>query len=183
MWRDRLGKAVTPYASADGNGNGVVDAADYQVWISHFGQTVGGAGSAAGSIEEVGLPPSASNPRLGEAASVAGAGSSVQVAPARLRISDLGLGIGESAAEEGRRSTFSNARELIQSPIAIFGTESAREAGLLVWLGERRGDFGFRQSEEAGDYGMRTRNAGDGTDAADDATKSIDEVFAGLAVM
>ena len=32
VYRDSLGESVTPYSGADGNGNGIVDFPDYQIW-------------------------------------------------------------------------------------------------------------------------------------------------------
>jgi Tol biopolymer transport system component len=61
---------------ADGNGNGIVDAADYTVWRDHFGEAVA-AGAGSGAV----------------AGGVErGAGSEEE-----LRIADVGLGFGESA--------------------------------------------------------------------------------------
>src|SRR5207245_1097836 len=47
LWRKQTGQSVTPYSGADGNGDGLVNQADYDVWRSHFGQTLPGAGSGA----------------------------------------------------------------------------------------------------------------------------------------
>ncbi len=40
VWRDNLGTAVAPYASADGSGNGEVGPEDYGVWRSNYGRTL-----------------------------------------------------------------------------------------------------------------------------------------------
>ncbi len=48
LWRDTLGSTVPAYTGADGNGNGVVDAADYAVWKNQFGEVyVPPAGSSS----------------------------------------------------------------------------------------------------------------------------------------
>jgi hypothetical protein len=52
LWRATLGTSVVAYASADGNGNGAVDAADYGVWRSNFGST-GASGSLSSQAESV----------------------------------------------------------------------------------------------------------------------------------
>jgi hypothetical protein len=39
LWRDQLGKQVTPGSGADGNSNGSIDTVDYQVWRAHFGMS------------------------------------------------------------------------------------------------------------------------------------------------
>jgi hypothetical protein len=54
VWRDLSGQAVAIGDSADGNRDGMIDAADYQVWRSHFGiLTPAGAGAAAMAVVEV----------------------------------------------------------------------------------------------------------------------------------
>jgi hypothetical protein len=53
VWRDALGANVVAYSSADGNGNGIVDQADYDVWRLHFGQTFAGAVGGANGAEFV----------------------------------------------------------------------------------------------------------------------------------
>jgi hypothetical protein len=40
VWRKTLDSSVTPYTSADGNGDCAVDGADRSVWMAHFGQTL-----------------------------------------------------------------------------------------------------------------------------------------------
>jgi beta-glucuronidase len=42
-WQRQFGNIVPFYADADGNGNGVVDAADYTVWRNNFGATCASA--------------------------------------------------------------------------------------------------------------------------------------------
>jgi predicted outer membrane repeat protein len=39
VWHKMLDTIVAPYTAADGNGNGIVDQADRDVWTAHFGQT------------------------------------------------------------------------------------------------------------------------------------------------
>ncbi len=45
IWRNTQGQSVTAGTGADGNGDGVITQADYDLWRSHFGQTAG-SGSA-----------------------------------------------------------------------------------------------------------------------------------------
>jgi hypothetical protein len=160
VWRDRMGSAVTPYASADGDGNGVVGAADYEVWKEHFGETIEqgtgvGSGGAAGSVEQ-------------------GAGSGLEagrvesgLGSEELRISDLGLRINSKAeggggkAEGSARDVTVSAALILAEPAVADGRESAgadgrlrlasrlvgqataasrlQEDALLVWLAESRG--------------------------------------------
>jgi len=51
VWRGALGANVVAYSSADGNGSGIVDQADYDVWRLYFGQTFAGAGGGANDAE------------------------------------------------------------------------------------------------------------------------------------
>lgn len=44
VWKANFG---TANVDADGNGNGIVDAADYTIWRDHLGQTVGSGSSGA----------------------------------------------------------------------------------------------------------------------------------------
>jgi hypothetical protein len=52
IWRKALGQQLSPFAGADGSGNGVVDQADYQVWRANFGRPLPASGAAL-------LPPDA----------------------------------------------------------------------------------------------------------------------------
>ena len=53
IWRDTLGKSVTPGSGADGNGNGTIDSGDYTYWKSRFGMSVGsGSGSFSATVPE-----------------------------------------------------------------------------------------------------------------------------------
>jgi cyclophilin family peptidyl-prolyl cis-trans isomerase len=58
LWRDQLGKTVTPYTGADGDGNGMVTSADFTRWRNNFGKSsaalvTGGAGGlAANAVPE-----------------------------------------------------------------------------------------------------------------------------------
>jgi hypothetical protein len=44
FWRSRFGNTVTAGTSADGNGNGIVDTADYVVWRKNYTGTLSGDG-------------------------------------------------------------------------------------------------------------------------------------------
>jgi hypothetical protein len=48
LWRNTLGQAsANPFAGADGSGNGAIGPEDYDIWKSHFGETlVQGTGSS-----------------------------------------------------------------------------------------------------------------------------------------
>jgi CSLREA domain-containing protein len=56
-WADRRGQIVAKWTGADGNGNGIIDAGDLDMWKLHFGITVpspgGGAGAAAAKLASV----------------------------------------------------------------------------------------------------------------------------------
>ena len=39
LYRDTLGNSVTPFSGADGDGNGLVDTEDYNVWVANFGSS------------------------------------------------------------------------------------------------------------------------------------------------
>ncbi len=47
LWRSSYGRQVTPFSSADGNGDGVIDAADYTVWRDNVPGVVEMSASAA----------------------------------------------------------------------------------------------------------------------------------------
>jgi hypothetical protein len=49
IWRDTLGRNVTPYTGADGDGSGIIDQADYLVWKSNFGNSLP---ASAAAVEE-----------------------------------------------------------------------------------------------------------------------------------
>ena len=44
--------SVAAGSGADGNGNGIVDAADYTVWRDHLGQSAGAGSFAAVAVPE-----------------------------------------------------------------------------------------------------------------------------------
>jgi endonuclease I len=54
VWRKTSGQSVTPFSSADGDGNGSINDLDYDVWRTHFGQaaSASGASLAAGGVPE-----------------------------------------------------------------------------------------------------------------------------------
>ena len=47
LWRKQFGTAVPPYSGADADGNGSVDGVDYQIWQSHFGEVLANPGAGA----------------------------------------------------------------------------------------------------------------------------------------
>jgi hypothetical protein len=52
--RKTVGANVTPYADADGSGNGVVGAEDVTIWRGHYGETVAaGSGASIDVVSEV----------------------------------------------------------------------------------------------------------------------------------
>jgi hypothetical protein len=58
LWRKTNGDIVAPFSGADGDGDGMIDDDDYDVWKAHFGQ-VAGSGSAAGQSTAVPEPATA----------------------------------------------------------------------------------------------------------------------------
>jgi sugar lactone lactonase YvrE len=46
-WKADFGKLVAPGNGADGNGDGIVDAADYTIWRDHFAPAAGGGAASA----------------------------------------------------------------------------------------------------------------------------------------
>jgi hypothetical protein len=57
IWRnDGPGNLIEPYTRSDENGNGFVDNLDYDTWKNHFGESLSGAGSGAGSASGVPEP-------------------------------------------------------------------------------------------------------------------------------
>jgi hypothetical protein len=48
LWKSTFGDLVEPGSGADGSGNGSIDAADYAIWRNNFGTTLPGGGSGAG---------------------------------------------------------------------------------------------------------------------------------------
>jgi hypothetical protein len=51
-WISNFGASVMPATSEDGNGDGVIDAADYTVWRDHLGMTTGSGAGAIGTVPE-----------------------------------------------------------------------------------------------------------------------------------
>jgi hypothetical protein len=52
VWRKMLGQNVNRGTSADGDGNGVIEPADLDVWKAEFGTTAGGGGSLDAAVPE-----------------------------------------------------------------------------------------------------------------------------------
>jgi hypothetical protein len=59
VWRAGFGRTIEPEIGADGNGDGVVDAADYVVWRKNLGMTLpaGNAAFQQAAPLEVSIPP------------------------------------------------------------------------------------------------------------------------------
>jgi hypothetical protein len=118
MWRETLGAQVTPFSGADGNGNGLVDEADYEVWRSQFGQTLPppmaarvatNLGGPSAAPEELSYRP---EPR-----------SLLNVRPAfRPTVSDA--------------SIRSLRVETPQTAVATSASEARQDAALLAWLSQ-----------------------------------------------
>lgn len=47
VYRDGLGQSVDPFTSADGDGNGLIEAADRQVWVDNYGVSEGVSSASA----------------------------------------------------------------------------------------------------------------------------------------
>jgi hypothetical protein len=54
-WRRTMGNSVTAFTGADGDGDGMVESDDLNVWRSHFGRTAPAAGAGSGSNSPVEL--------------------------------------------------------------------------------------------------------------------------------
>jgi hypothetical protein len=52
LWRDSFGQAVAPFSASDGNGNGVIDSADYTVWRDNFGMMLEEGAGSVGVVPE-----------------------------------------------------------------------------------------------------------------------------------
>jgi hypothetical protein len=52
LWKEQYGSSTTAFSGADGNGNGVVDAADYVVWRKAFQAGPAAANAVNGSVPE-----------------------------------------------------------------------------------------------------------------------------------
>jgi hypothetical protein len=50
LWRNTLGNTVTAFSGADGNGNGVIDQPDRQIWQSNFGAALPSRTSAVAAF-------------------------------------------------------------------------------------------------------------------------------------
>jgi len=59
LWRNSLDTTVTRYSSADGDGSGVIDQADYNRWRTNFSGGALGVGTAV-NVADVPEPPIAS---------------------------------------------------------------------------------------------------------------------------
>ena len=116
----RFGQHVSLYSSADGDGNGIIDAADYNVWKANFGHTPGSGSGSAASASPIEAPLSqsidvvtASSPRAPNAT------------PARSTIVSnlLSVPAGHSSNDKA---------VLPASPTAA--TSTATDDALLAWL-------------------------------------------------
>ena len=48
-----MGKSVTAYTNGDGNGDSLVNQADYTIWKNNFGETAGGVSGSGSSVPGV----------------------------------------------------------------------------------------------------------------------------------
>lgn len=68
LWKSMFGQSVAPGGDADGNRDGIVNAADYTIWRNHLTFTLEGAGAIAG----IGVPEPGGMTLMGIAAGLAG---------------------------------------------------------------------------------------------------------------
>src|SRR5262245_61780269 len=94
-----FGESLFPGTSADGNGDGLVDAGDYTLWRDRFGTAVGtGAGSSQHSLQSIKEDAFGDAAQLGvapidsdRAAISAGASTVVAIAPSRASARDRAI--------------------------------------------------------------------------------------------
>jgi hypothetical protein len=52
VWRKTEGQSVTYFASADGDGSGLINADDLSIWLANYGNSSGGGAGFAAGIPE-----------------------------------------------------------------------------------------------------------------------------------
>jgi hypothetical protein len=120
VWRKFLNTSV---ALADGDGNGIVNSLDYEVWDENFGEALSGGFSAPGGQFEAPHP-----------------GSAVALAGRRTQPMYDDVDLASNAEETARRRSAHQATDLAAS------ADNARDKALLallaVWDGATRGERG-----------------------------------------
>src|SRR5262245_50293770 len=59
VWRTSFGQSIGPTSGADGNGDGIVDDADYEFWRANFGGNNRGSGAVIDAASTVPEPHAA----------------------------------------------------------------------------------------------------------------------------
>jgi hypothetical protein len=76
LWKAAFGTSVVPGSGSDGNGNGVIDAADYVIWRKNQGKSFPGIGSGADDGGGAAVAETLGDSRLAERLTIIAADSS-----------------------------------------------------------------------------------------------------------
>jgi len=165
VWRNTLGASgLTLYSGADGSGNGSIGPEDYDVWKSHFGESLPGAGGAAAAVTaDVGPLRESTERTAGQASS----GTRVESASAprydivASRGANFVAGRGPAGASPSRWRAVGN---------------SPRDEALVAWLSATKDSGRNRSAAESERIADGTGDAS-GTEAEGGFLESVDAVF------
>lgn len=138
VWRFTQGQVVVPFAGADGNGDGVINAPDYDVWAAHFGQTLPPPAAGALALGSGGGSSSGDGAAATSAGSSAvAAGSVVESAPSdSVAVTVSGQAFAAFASDAGQGPTSQANAGLGQSSVANSASSNSNLLLLdLAWAG------------------------------------------------
>ncbi len=166
LWRKTLGTMGVPaYSGADGDGDGMIDQDDYDVWHAHFGQQIPAAGAASGATPAAG---SAS----GEESSNLAVNSSNAIPATSLMVPEISSEPLELPASGVRMSAASDYKRAVAAALKV---NTNREEALTAWLVSQRNQrdkWQFEFDFQSGDNLDSTRS--------NDAFACIDAGFESL---
>jgi predicted outer membrane repeat protein len=190
LLRNSMGATgVTPYSGADGDGDGVIGQGDYNVWRSHFGNSLPAPAAGALSLasQEMVAAPSAEASSIATgavASSISTSAVAVITLPLTNEVSEPVPGPAQPAIRS-ELLQFANAKvsehhagARQHGPLSGVGSNAPlNDNALLAWLSSS----GLQESRRTDDAGFSRHSSDDLAQDDSSENSDVDEIFASLA--